>query len=166
MVNMDISISFPEEDEQFDKDGEDREVEKVLYALSKEAITNGRASSPVNGNRHANLKPTNEPKSDMEIPRKNLYASIGSLSLFIIVSFTYPVCLAQVFSRYSYIFLTNLLFYRLIGEGGNWDRRNRLNTQACTSSPSANSSTVASCCSMLLARSQPQNCLIITSSSV
>jgi len=38
---VDMDMSLPEEDEQLDEDGEDREVDKVLYALGKEAIPTG-----------------------------------------------------------------------------------------------------------------------------
>jgi len=48
MVDMDMSLS--EVGEQLEEGGEDREVKKVLYALGKEAIMNGRATSTMNGN--------------------------------------------------------------------------------------------------------------------
>ena len=102
MVDMDMSV--PEEDEQLNIDGEGREVEKVLYALGKEAVTNARASSTMNGNGYAHSKPAKKPKPDLEIPRKVLHASIGSFSLFIIVSAAYLVYLAKVFSRYTYTY--------------------------------------------------------------
>jgi hypothetical protein len=102
MVDMDMSV--PEEDEQLDDDGEDREVEKVLYALGKEAVTNARASSTMNGNGHSHTQPAKKPKPDLEIPRKVLHASIGSFSLFSIISVAYLIYLAKVFSRYTYTY--------------------------------------------------------------
>ena len=95
MVDMDMSLL--EEDEQLDEDREDREVEKALYALGKEAITNGQANSTMNGNGHADLQPTKKPKPDLEIPRKVLHASIGSLSVLIIVSIAYLAGPARFF---------------------------------------------------------------------
>ena len=85
-----MDMSLPEEDEQLDEGGEDSEVEKVLYALGKEAITNGRASPTMNGNGHGDSQPTKKPKPDLEIPRKVLHASIGLFSLLIVLSVAYP----------------------------------------------------------------------------
>lgn len=45
------------------EDGEDREVEKVLYT-----VTNGQASSTMNENEYAHAQPTKKPKADLEIP--------------------------------------------------------------------------------------------------
>jgi diacylglycerol kinase (CTP) len=115
MVDMDMSV--PEEDEQLDEDGEDREVEKVLYALGKEAVTNARASSTMNSNGHAHPQLAKKPKPDLEIPRKVLHASIGSLPLFITISVAYHACLSKVFSpcTYTYRKATSGLLFLFFG---------------------------------------------------
>ena len=102
-------MSVPEEDEQLDGSGEDREVEKVLYALGKEAVTNALASSTMNGNGHAHPQPAKKSKPDLEIPRKVLHASIGSFSPLMVISAAYPACLFKVFSRYTYTYQKAML---------------------------------------------------------
>jgi len=99
-----MDMSVPEEDEQLDDDWEDREVEKVLYALGKEAIASARASSMMNGNGRPHSKPENKPKPDLEIPRKVLHASIGSFLLSIIIS-CHSSCLPcqGFFTLYLYV---------------------------------------------------------------
>lgn len=82
MVEMDSPL--PEEDESSGNSGQDEQVEleKMLYALGREALAASEVSSKVplhtNGtaNGHANI-PVKE-KPDLEIPRKLLHSSIGT----------------------------------------------------------------------------------------
>jgi hypothetical protein len=105
-----MDMSLLEVGEQLEEGGEDREVKKVLYALGKEAIMNGRATSTMNGNGHGDSQPTKKQKPDLEIPRKVLHASIGLFSL-LFVSVAYPLYFARFFHPVPTRCSTLLFFY-------------------------------------------------------
>ncbi|KDR74627.1 hypothetical protein GALMADRAFT_140993 [Galerina marginata CBS 339.88] len=91
LESSDMELPVPEE-EELDGDGEERQVEKVLYALGEEAVKNAQAAKSaaesangsLNGNGHA--RPATKPKPDLEIPRKVLHSSIGFFTLYLYVS--------------------------------------------------------------------------------
>lgn len=77
-----LEMALPEEDE-VEGDHEEKEVEKVLYAIGQESLKANKASAnghhtngPINGTGFiAKLKKAN---TDFEIPRKLLHSSIGT----------------------------------------------------------------------------------------
>lgn len=79
MVDLDLVVSEDEEEpETWDKNGaveggEDSEVEKLLYALGKEAVKN----SHLKKTKGVVEQKSPKPKPNLEIPRKVLHASIG-----------------------------------------------------------------------------------------
>jgi len=83
IVDMDLSV--PEEDE-IEGEGEEREVERALYAIGREAVKQAAASKhSMNGNGTGNghVEQVVQPKPDFEIPRKVLHSSIGALILWL-----------------------------------------------------------------------------------
>lgn len=80
MVGLDLAVSDEEdESEEWSRNGgvvEEREVEKALYALGREAVKNAQPKKARVGNEDG-ITPT-RPKPNFEIPRKVLHSSIGS----------------------------------------------------------------------------------------
>ncbi|KAJ3512190.1 hypothetical protein NLJ89_g3660 [Agrocybe chaxingu] len=83
------------EEEELMGSGEEREVEKALYAAGREAMkaaqkkltipatTNGYAKA--NGHANGHVATPKKQKADLEIPRKVLHSSIGFLTLYLYV---------------------------------------------------------------------------------
>ncbi|KAF8148399.1 hypothetical protein B0H34DRAFT_802939 [Crassisporium funariophilum] len=68
---------------------EEQEVEKVLYAMGREAVkkaqvTNGNGNG--NGHGHAHVEKVKKATPDLEIPRKVLHGSIGFFTLYLYIS--------------------------------------------------------------------------------
>lgn len=90
VVNLDLAVSEEEEEpEELGRHravegGEDSEVEKLLYALGKEAVKTSQ-SKRINGTKG---QKTTKLTPNLEIPRKVLHSSIGLLSSSILIYMT------------------------------------------------------------------------------
>lgn len=75
---IEIDSPLPEEDESSSGQDEQVELEKMLYALGREAVESTEASGiGANGSANGHAKVTKKAKTDLEIPRKVLHSSIG-----------------------------------------------------------------------------------------
>ncbi|KJA18691.1 hypothetical protein HYPSUDRAFT_920321 [Hypholoma sublateritium FD-334 SS-4] len=84
-----IEIDSPllEEDESSSGQDEQMELEKMLYALGREAVESTEACAiGANGSANGHAKVTKKAKTDLEIPRKVLHSSIGFFTLYLYVS--------------------------------------------------------------------------------
>lgn len=81
---VDLNMTVSEEDEEPDEcrrngvveGGEESEVEKVSYALGREAVKSSQSKETHISNGNSERK-SPKPKLDLEIPRKVLHSSIG-----------------------------------------------------------------------------------------
>ena len=83
---VDLNLTVSEEDEEPEKwsrngvvegGGEESEVEKVLYALGREAVKSSQSKETRIANGTTAHKSPKKSKPDLEIPRKMLHSSIG-----------------------------------------------------------------------------------------
>ena len=91
---VDLNMTVSEEDEEPEEwrrsgaveGGEESEVEKVLYALGREAVKSSQSKETRIGNGTIEHK-SPKSKPDLEIPRKVLHSSIGPCSSLISMSY-------------------------------------------------------------------------------
>ncbi|KAF9522334.1 hypothetical protein CPB83DRAFT_116592 [Crepidotus variabilis] len=91
---VDSDFVLPEE-EEVGGDNEEKEVEKVLYAIGQESLRSNKSGNKHKSNGHATNGHANgnsqvdklkKAKTDFEIPRKVLHSSIGFLTLYLYAS--------------------------------------------------------------------------------
>ncbi|KAF8800119.1 hypothetical protein BYT27DRAFT_7056244, partial [Phlegmacium glaucopus] len=92
LETVDIDLAVSEDEEEPEKwsskvavEVEEREVEKVLYALGREAVKRDQSNTTRVGNGITQKKAT-KLKANLEIPRKILHGSIGFFTLYLYIS--------------------------------------------------------------------------------
>ena len=86
---VDLDLEEDEEPEEWGRKvavegGEESEVEKVLYALGREALKSSQSKETRIGNGTTKPKSPKQKKTDLEIPRKVFHSSIGPCSASIL----------------------------------------------------------------------------------
>jgi diacylglycerol kinase (CTP) len=92
MVDFDLAVSEEDEDpvewgRNGAVEGEESEVEEVLYALGREAVKSSQPKETRIGNGTTEHK-SPKLKPDLEIPRKMLHASIGPFSSLMLITYS------------------------------------------------------------------------------